>query len=178
MLLPCFIIALFLAASTFSMTLNRHYRRPICEFSQSCSYAYQQFTFELCDCPNMKACPTNHGIQLKGITYQFCSARKLTMCEPDEIAAEVDIIQTSIYCVCPHTEIYVKRKDESKSVVRYVCQEKGKKECEPGEICGVGNPIIGIKPLCQCQEDQQCVPSDSDVFNPISIQNATCMYNI
>ncbi|CAI2355586.1 unnamed protein product [Caenorhabditis sp. 36 PRJEB53466] len=157
------------------MTLKRHYRRPICEPSQSCSYSYQQFTFELCDCPNMKVCPVNNGVQLKGITYQFCSARDLPVCRSDEIAAEVNILQTSIYCVCPNNKIYMKQKGTSNANAKYVCQEKAM--CEPGHMCGVGNPLVGIKSLCQCANHYLCVPSTPDIFSPLSMLNATCKHS-
>uniref|UniRef100_A0A1I7U7K5 EB domain-containing protein n=2 Tax=Caenorhabditis tropicalis TaxID=1561998 RepID=A0A1I7U7K5_9PELO len=151
---------------------KRHYRRPVCEPSQSCSYGFQQFTFELCDCPDAKPCPMDNGVQLKGITYQFCGARELPMCASDEIAAEIDVLQTSIYCVCPLNQIYVKQKETVNANVKYVCQEK--EVCEAGQMCGVGNPIVGIKRLCQCAANTQCQVTAPNVFNPLLIQNATC----
>ncbi|CCD69442.1 EB domain-containing protein [Caenorhabditis elegans] len=170
------IVSLILLATfptlSSTMTLKRHYRRPVCEPTQSCSYSYQQFTFELCDCPESKSCPMDNGVQLKGITYQFCAARELPECASDETAAEINMLQTSIYCVCPPNQIYVKQKDTSKANAKYVCQEKAM--CEPGQMCGVGNPIVGIKHLCHCDANSQCQITSPNVFSPMVIQNATC----
>ncbi|CAO4382856.1 unnamed protein product [Caenorhabditis nigoni] len=168
------LVLISLPLGTPAMSLKRHYRRPLCEPSQSCSYSYQQFTFELCDCPQAESCPMDNGVQLKGITYQFCGSRELPVCAPQEIAAEINNLQTSIYCVCPFEQIYVKQKESpiNKVNVKYVCQEK--EMCEAGQMCGAGNHIVGIKSFCQCVDNLKCQISMPNVFNPLVIQNATC----
>ncbi|CAL2052834.1 unnamed protein product [Caenorhabditis brenneri] len=126
MTLRClFICILFVSLPVFtsSMTLKTPYHRPVCEQSQSCSYGFQQFTFELCDCPDFRPCSMKDGVQLNGIVYQFCEARDIPTCTLDEIAAELDMLQTSIYCLCPPNKVYTKQKGSTSLAAKYVCQE-------------------------------------------------------
>ncbi|PAV87036.1 hypothetical protein WR25_12699 isoform P [Diploscapter pachys] len=129
----------------FQIQRRQHYRRPICESSQACSYVVNGIDMTFCDCPGEdKSCPTEpeFSINSKGTVYQvecrvkqrkmkyylqfqFCEPRKIPICDEGQVATSVEDLQTAIHCVCPDNMVHRRRKIPGTRNSEYICEVRG-----------------------------------------------------
>ncbi|PAV87033.1 hypothetical protein WR25_12699 isoform O [Diploscapter pachys] len=145
-----FAVFLLLALPHITLSLSliqrrQHYRRPICESSQACSYVVNGIDMTFCDCPGEdKSCPTEpeFSINSKGTVYQFCEPRKIPICDEGQVATSVEDLQTAIHCVCPDNMVHRRRKIPGTRNSEYICEARSCQE--PDNTCAVLGDV-GVK---------------------------------